>query len=617
MPETRPPSVESVHTESSEDLERLRLIEAAVRAAGWAMVVIDRQGRVRFANPAAEGLFSEGVLTTPYGRPLEAGDLPLRLALDTRAPQAHVVCREDGGGREAYIADAAPIRDAAGSVVGAVAAFVETSPVDLAQVFDQAPIGVAILRGPEQIYEYVNPAYQAFVPAANLIGFPFANACWDTPGLLARVKEVWNGGPMLNEVDVPVSLVRALGGPAEPAWFTFTCVKVRRRTPPDALLALVLDTTARVKAEKRVEALLVVSQARAGELRSVFDTMLEGVVVFDRKRCITQINQAARDLLARLGVSPALLEHPAELIKQLDGEATGRELGEEDLPVTRALAGEPSRITIRYPDTVERKEIHLTLGAAPLRNAEGAIVGALAVASDITEALELDRLKDQFIRVIAHELKTPVTIVKGYARAIADALGRELSPSIARMVDALNRGADRIDRMVCELLDAQQLAVGRLHIVEERIDLHDLVQEAVDTAARKTSRHRVRLLRAEPVTLSGDRERLREVMRILLDNAVRYSPAGGDVEVDLTVSDGGAVVAVHDQGVGIARARQPRIFERFYRAHTDTPYDFGGTGLGLYVAKTLVELHQGTMWFESTEGQGSTFSFRLPQKRMP
>jgi signal transduction histidine kinase len=182
------------------------------------------------------------------------------------------------------------------------------------------------------------------------------------------------------------------------------------------------------------------------------------------------------------------------------------------------------------------------------------------------------------------------------------------------MVDALNRGADRIDRMVCELLDAQQLAVGRLHIVEERIDLHDLVQEAVDTAARKTSMHRVRLTHADRVTLTGDRERLREVMRILLDNAIRYSPSGGDIDIDLTLSDHSAVVSVRDHGVGIARDRQERIFERFFRAHTDTPYDYGGTGLGLYVARAFVELHQGTMWFESTEGKGSTFTFRLPQR---
>ena len=573
--------VESAHIDSPEDLERLKLIEAAVRAAGWAMVVIDRQGRVSFANPAAERLFAEGILTTPHGQHIERRG------------------------------------DEAGSVLAAVAAFVEGSPLDLAQVFDQAPIGIAILRGPEQIYEYVNPAYQAFVPKAKLIGIPFASACWDTPGLLERVKKAWNDGTMLNEVDVPVSLERAPGRPAEPAWFTFIAVKVHRRAPPDEMLAMVLDTTVRVKAQQRNQELLAVAQAQAAELQSVFNTMLEGVVVFNRERHITRVNQAARDLLARLDASPDLLERPAELIEKIDGQAMGRKLLEDELPVTRALAGQRSRITICYPDTVQRKELHVTLGATPLRDAAGAIVGALAVVSDITEALELDRLKDQFIRVIAHELKTPVTIVKGYAKAIADTLGRELSPAVARMVDALNRGADRIDRMVCELLDAQQLAVGRLHIVEERIDLHDLLQQAVDAAARKTSMHRVRLRHADRVSLTGDRERLREVMRILLDNAVRYSPKGGDVEVDLTVSDGGAVVSVRDQGVGIAHERQPRIFERFYRAHTDTPYDFGGTGLGLYVAKTLVELHQGAMWFESTEGQGSRFSFRLPQKRVP
>jgi signal transduction histidine kinase len=239
-------------------------------------------------------------------------------------------------------------------------------------------------------------------------------------------------------------------------------------------------------------------------------------------------------------------------------------------------------------------------------------VGAVSVGSDVTALTELDRLKDDFIRVIAHELKTPITVLKGYASVLGETLGPTLSGEHRRMLEAIGRNTDRLGRLLAELLDAQQIELGRLEIVKERTELASLIEEVAVQIASRSPRHRVRVVSAEPVVVIADGERLREVMRILLDNAVRYSPAGGDVDVALTVVDRAAQVTVRDQGVGIPRDRQARIFERFYRAHTGTPHDFGGTGLGLYVAKTIVSRHGGTLTFESDEGQGSAFTLRLP-----
>jgi signal transduction histidine kinase len=117
-----------------------------------------------------------------------------------------------------------------------------------------------------------------------------------------------------------------------------------------------------------------------------------------------------------------------------------------------------------------------------------------------------------------------------------------------------------------------------------------------------------------PLVVQADRIRLERVLDKLLDNAVRYSPRGGLIEVSMCVREEQATVCVSDNGVGIARAKQERIFERFYRAHTDTPHDYGGMGVGLYISREIIAQHGGTMWFTSEEGHGSSFCFSLPVK---
>jgi signal transduction histidine kinase len=180
------------------------------------------------------------------------------------------------------------------------------------------------------------------------------------------------------------------------------------------------------------------------------------------------------------------------------------------------------------------------------------------------------------------------------------------------MLDAINRSADRIDRIMRELLDAQQIELGRFQVTIERVDVTDLVEDVVNRVGGASPNHRIGFSATERLTVFGDPERLREVMRILLDNAVRYSPGGGAIEVSVRRVDTGVEVAVRDHGVGIPRNRQGRVFQRFYRAHAGTPHDYGGTGLGLYVARTIIARHGGRIWFETEEDRGTTFSFRIP-----
>jgi signal transduction histidine kinase len=152
--------------------------------------------------------------------------------------------------------------------------------------------------------------------------------------------------------------------------------------------------------------------------------------------------------------------------------------------------------------------------------------------------------------------------------------------------------------------------MGCLELRRERVELAELVDVVVRQVTSTTKTHPIQI-ESEPVVVFADRVRLTQVLDTLLDNAIRYSPRGGVIKVSVTTHDDEAIVCVRDHGVGIPRPKQSRIFERFYRAHTDTPHDYGGMGVGLYIAREVIEQHGGRMWFESEEGNGSEFCFSL------
>lgn len=409
----------------------------------------------------------------------------------------------------------------------------------------------------------------------------------------------------------------------------------------NAMIERLDDSAERLRAHVRERERLLDEAARsAAELRAVLDTIVDGVVAFDADGSVAFMNTAGRRLF---GEQAARADGRGESGGQ-GGSGDGDFGGERasppgdgrprgavspvalaDLPIARALAGETIRdeaLVAECPAT--GREIVVRASAAPIRSERGAILGAVAVARDVTELVELDRLQDQFVRVAAHELKTPVTIVKGYAQALLRQ--KSGTPEASRpLLDAINRGADRMTRIVDDLLAIAQALLDRLAVSPCEADLSALVAACVAHADASALRHRVRLVDRirGPALVRADPARIRQVLASLIENAIKYSPAGRDIEVMLTLgsAEGGpgspsevreAVVSVRDDGVGIPAAKQARLFRLFYRAHTDTAHDYGGMGVGLYLAREIVARHGGRTWFESREGEGSTFHFSLP-----
>ncbi len=226
----------------------------------------------------------------------------------------------------------------------------------------------------------------------------------------------------------------------------------------------------------------------------------------------------------------------------------------------------------------------------------------------------LDRQKDEFLSIAAHELRTPMTAMKGYAQLL-QRRAREM-PDADRWMRPLHTIDQQVDRMtdlVERLLDVSRIQLGRLELTLQPMDLIRMVEEATAEAQMSTDKHQIEMV-APLSELQGrwDGSRLQQVISNLLSNAIRYSPNGGRIEVRVAFEQAEAVVSVKDEGTGIPPEAIPHLFERNYRAAEAARANAGGLGLGLYVAKGIIDAHGGSISVRSEPGKGSCFYVALP-----
>jgi signal transduction histidine kinase len=235
---------------------------------------------------------------------------------------------------------------------------------------------------------------------------------------------------------------------------------------------------------------------------------------------------------------------------------------------------------------------------------------AVAVLRDVSAARRLDETREEFLSTAAHELKTPLAVIRAYAQLLA-----RREPADRRALEAIQRQVDRLSRLVQQLLDTSRLRLDPGPGRPEPLDLAALARDVMDRIRPSAPAHELEVRADGPVNVVAERERLGRVLTCLVDNAVRFSPGGGRVRLVVSRAGEEALVSVEDEGVGIPLDRQAQIFERYYRAHAGTPQDYGGLGLGLGMSREIVERHGGRMWFESSPGAGSKFHFGLPLRR--
>ena len=332
---------------------------------------------------------------------------------------------------------------------------------------------------------------------------------------------------------------------------------------------------------------------------AILGSMVEGVAVVNGAERLVFANQGFADIL-ELDVPPKSGSALVEIVRQTEMIEAVRQV----------LAGEPRVEAEIVTGTLRQHFFAATVAAVRAGETSGAVV----VLHDITELRKLERVRRDFVANVSHEFKTPLTAIQGFsetllAGAIDDPQNRE------RFLGIILEHSRRLARLTDDLLKLSQMDADRLELEIRRVSVAELIESCLETAQHRAAEKDIRVYLSQSNELpdiAGDRRRLAEVLQNLLDNATQYTLPGGRITLSAEVRDADVVFTVSDTGIGIPKADQSRIFERFYRVDAARSREAGGTGLGLAIAKHLVEVHGGRIWVESEIGQGSQFNFSVP-----
>jgi PAS domain S-box-containing protein len=301
-------------------------------------------------------------------------------------------------------------------------------------------------------------------------------------------------------------------------------------------------------------------------------------------------------------------------------EGTASSVYTEPTPNGETAPAESEPVVYMEGDIVRHDGITLSIGVSfsPLFNPDGRLATVIANVRDITNFRRAQEMQNVFISTISHELKTPVALIKGHAATLRRDDVEFPAAFVRDYAAVIEEEADRLTAQIENLLTASRVAAERtMRLSIGDVDLRALAERAVERFSTQTSLHTLRLAFVDdfPRTVPGDETRLRQVLDNLLNNAIKYSPEGGEIVVSGEVHPEAVSIAVRDHGVGMTEAEQERAFDRFYRVDSALSRRTQGTGLGLYLAKAIVEAHNGSIRVHSAPHQGSTFTFTLPLTR--
>ena len=361
-----------------------------------------------------------------------------------------------------------------------------------------------------------------------------------------------------------------------------------------------LGETFNTMASRLGETIQAISTERT-RVEAMIAAMTDAVVGTDRAESVLLLNRAAEDLL---GVSRR--------------HALGRRAG--DVFVAPRLAGMLHEATAFGRVTAEELppgsagdrvvEAH----CAPIQAEDGSVTGAVAVLRDVTELRQTERLRRELTANVSHELRTPLTSIKGFAETLLDGAMQD-EATCRRFLTIMNGETDRLVKLVDDLLDLSLLESKRVTLELKPVDVSVLVAHTVDKLKPLAQTQHLTLRQSAPpgIVIPADADRLEQVLTNLVDNALKYTPEGGQVEVRVATANGEVEVLVNDSGRGIRAEDLPRVFERFYRADRSRTRGSGGTGLGLAIAKHIVEAHGGRISVSSRANEGTTFKVTLPR----
>ena len=368
---------------------------------------------------------------------------------------------------------------------------------------------------------------------------------------------------------------------------------------------------------ERLGSMLRREQEEASRSQAILEAVADGVLVTGANNRITFLNKSAEEILDL--ESGRVIGQPLDVFAGLFGKAAG-----SWMQTIRTWSESPSDYQRgeTYAEQLDLQNGRIVLVHLAPVILQNDLLGTVSIFRDITHEVEVDRLKSEFVATVSHELRTPMTSIRGYTDVLLMGAAGAMNENQAHFLNIIKSNTERLNILVNDLLDVSRIESGRVTLSPQALDLREVAEDVIEDVLRRSQEEN------KPMALSldaprklplvfGDMERVRQVLSNLVFNSYHYTPENGTITVHIHPLNSGREqiqVDVEDNGVGIAREDQERIFERFYRGEHPLVLATPGTGLGLSIVKQIVEMHKGKIWMNSTgvPGEGSTFSFTLP-----
>jgi PAS domain S-box-containing protein len=361
---------------------------------------------------------------------------------------------------------------------------------------------------------------------------------------------------------------------------------------------------------ERLGAMLRSQQTEAAKSQAILESVADGVMVSDQSGSIILFNAAAERILELrrdevLGRSSAdlagLYGAGAERWSEILREWSENPLGYQEDFVS---------------DQLELGNKVVSVHVSPVMHGDE-YLGLVSVFRNITREVLADRIKSEFVATVSHELRTPMTSIKGYADLLLLGAAGDITDEQRRFLEVVKSNADRLSSLVNDLLDISRIEQGGVELELRPVNLGEVISDVmISMEGRRENDGRELDMRTvipdDLKPIEADYDRITQILINLISNGYQYTPDGGSILVEVVPDDKGIQISVADTGIGIPEDAQQRIFERFFRGEDPLVMKTAGTGLGLSIVQHLVRMHNGRVWFESEEGEGTTFSVWLP-----
>jgi PAS domain S-box-containing protein len=343
------------------------------------------------------------------------------------------------------------------------------------------------------------------------------------------------------------------------------------------------------------------------KIRTIINCMGDGVLVCDRDGCVVLSNPAVSRMLmipensllgkflSQCGLHPELSKVIEESLQTKDSGYTS---------VSQELS-------------IGESEIFLLAHTAPVRNDLGETLGSVTVLQDIRHLKELDKMKSEFIAMVAHELRAPIASVEQQLNVILNGMAGEVTAKQEKLLSRAKERTHGLLTLIKDLLDLSKIEAGKMVQYKEPLSLQEVISKVIDLMRAEAEAKKIDLQFSAPPTtplINADRNSMEGIFTNLISNAIKYTPEGGKVWVTLGEEGGFVKATVSDTGIGIKKEDLPRIFDKFYRVKTPETREIIGTGLGLAIVKNIVDAHLGSISVESEEGGGTTFTVLFPKE---